>query len=130
MGTPFTSSVSTHISVAAGTAEIGYVTPPAASGAWELTSCAIVPLTTTAVHAANYVTCSIKNGGTTLGSTTTNSSGGSALTAGTPQSPALSGGTSLEFTAGTDVVTIDIAHTGSGAAFDCLIECFFQKIRA
>ena len=51
----------------------------------------IVPKTSVATHASNYITTSIKKGSDTIAAHTTNSSGGSALTAGTVKDLSLTG---------------------------------------
>lgn len=89
-----------------------------------------MPATAVSTDGSNYTTVTIKAGagGTSLGSFTTNSSGGAALVKGTATTISLSGGTSLEFGA-TDCIEIDKSDTGTGAALDGAFTFVFEPIR-
>lgn len=83
-----------------------------------LTKVLMVPKTSVSTHASNYVTVTIKKGSTTLGSWTSNSSGGSALTAGTPAEITLTGtGVDLEIASGAAFL-VDVTKAGTGPAYD------------
>jgi hypothetical protein len=78
----------------------------------------IEPKTTVATHASNYITTSVKKGSDTIASHTTNSSGGSALTAATLKSLTLTGtGQVLEIAPG-GVISMDVAKAGTGPAYN------------
>lgn len=77
----------------------------------------LVPNVSVSLHASNYITISIKKGATTIATHTTNSSGGSALTAGTPVEMTLTGtGTDLEV-ADLGAFTVDVAKAGTGPTY-------------
>lgn len=115
-------------SIAAGTGEDRYVLPPGLSGEWYLEAADFLPATTSATHASNYTTLALKNGSTTLGSLTTNSSGGAALTAGTASPFTLSGGKSREFTARTDALTVNKTDAASGAILDGSLNLIWRRL--
>jgi len=97
-------------------------------GEYQLVNATWVSDTTVNTSGTDYRTINVKNGATTLGTITTN---GSTWTAGTPVDISLSGGKSKEFTANTDVVTIESTHTGStGAVADGRLVLEFEKIPA
>lgn len=78
----------------------------------------ILPTTAVATHASNYITTTVANGATTLGTHTTNSSGGSALVAGTQKVISLvESGTKLEIPAG-GVLAVTVAKQGTGPAYE------------
>ncbi len=122
--------LSVGVNDAGGTSEDRYATPTHPDGGeWQLVKATWTPRTTLAVHASNYATLALKNGATTLGSLTTNSSGGTAFTANTPQAFTLTGGTALEFTANTDPVEVDDTHAGTpGAAVQGEVALVFERI--
>jgi len=114
------------VTIAAGTAEDRYVTPPADDGGeWKLTYATYTPATTDAADASNYTTIALKNGATTLGSL---SNASTAFTAGTPRAFTLTGGTSLEFTAGTDSLDVNKAETGTGGILDGAINLLWERV--
>lgn len=77
----------------------------------------LIPATSVATHASNYITITAKSGSTTLATWTTNSSGGAALTAGTVSTMTLSAsGTDLEIAAG-GLITVEVAKAGTGPAY-------------
>lgn len=77
----------------------------------------LIPATSVSTHASNYITVTVKSGSTTLGTFTTNSSGGAAMTAGTPITVTLTGtGADLEIAAG-GLVTFDVTKAGTGPAY-------------
>jgi hypothetical protein len=91
----------------------------------------IVPNLSVATHASNYITLTVKKGATTLATFTTNSSGGAAMTAGTPITMTLGAsgvGTALELADG-GVFTVDVAKAGTGPAYDFGVSCKLQGIR-
>lgn len=98
-------------------------------GEWRLSAAYFQPCTTTATDASNYTTLSVKAGlaGTSLGTLTTNSSGGAALTAGTVSTVSLSGGTAREFGA-TDPIYVEKDDTGTGAAADGVWTFVFAQV--
>lgn len=78
----------------------------------------IEPKVSVATHAANYITTAVKKGSTTIASHTTNSSGGSALTAGTILDMTISGsGTDIVLDAG-GILKVDITKAGTGPAYN------------
>ena len=83
------------------------------AGEAKLVKAVWVPDITLATPARNYWTIAPKNGATTLGSVTTNSTGGTAWAAGTPEDITLSGGSALEFTRNTDALHIDVDEAGA-----------------
>jgi len=89
-----------------------------------------VPKTSVSTHASNYITTSIKKGSDTITAHTTNSSGGSALTAGTVKDLSLTGtGKILEIDAG-GVISIDVAKAGTGPAYSHYISVKAMEIRS
>ncbi len=116
--------------VAAGTAFTQYAAQPA-PGEWELVSAYFTPSSAgaVAVHATNYVTITLKQGSTSLGALTTNSTGGAALVAGTPSAFSLSGGSALQF-GQADPLVIDVAHGGTGGAANGTLACAWKKKQA
>lgn len=77
----------------------------------------LVPNVSVAVHASNYITIAIKKGATTVATHTTNSSGGTALTAGTPVAMTISGtGNDIE-AADLGAFTVDVSKAGTGPAY-------------
>jgi hypothetical protein len=91
---------------------------------------AILPKTAVATHASNYITTTISNGGDTLATHTTNSTGGSALAAGTEKSLTISGtGTQLEVAAG-GVLTVAVTKAGTGPAYNHQVGAIFEPLRA
>jgi hypothetical protein len=100
------------------------------AGEWRLAAAYLMPATTAGTDASNYTTLSVKAGlaGTSLGTLTTNSSGGAALTAGTVSTVTLTGGTALEFGA-TDPIYVEKDDTGTGAAADGDWTFILQQVR-
>lgn len=95
-------------------------------------SASIVPVVSVSTHAANYITTTLKDGagGSTIGSHTTNSSGGTALTAGTPRAITISGtGLNLEIADGA-VVEVDVAKAGTGPAYEFTVAVVCEPVRA
>ena len=106
--------ISTNLTHAAsdGSTE-SYVTLPVAA---KLNSVRLCPDVSTAQHASNYVTYSIAdNAAATIFSATTATSGGAALTAGTPVAVTLSTAADYDFAAG-EVVKIRVADNSGGAS--------------
>lgn len=112
-------------SIAAGTAEDRYVTPPALAGEWYLEAATLLPATTDALDASNYTTIALKNGSTVLGSLSNETV---AFTAGTVRAFTLSGGKSREFTALADVLNVNKAETGSGGILDGSINLIWRRV--
>lgn len=93
----------------------------------------LCPKTTVATHASNYITGTLtaNDGSTTLGTHTTNSSGGAALTAGT--SVALTfgadgAGKALEIPSG-GKLTFAVTKAGTGPAYNYAVQARVYKIR-
>ena len=96
----------------------------------QILAVSIVPKTSVSTHASNYITTSIKKGSDTITAHTTNSSGGSALTAGTVKDLSLTGtGKILEIDAG-GVISIDVAKAGTGPAYSHYISVKAMEIRS
>ena len=89
----------------------------------------LAPQTSVATHASNYITTAISNEGTTIVTHTTNSSGGSALTAGTSALLAATGtGTTLEIAA-RGKIRVQVAKAGTGPAYNHSVLLVCSKIR-
>lgn len=93
----------------------------------------LCPKTTVATHASNYITGTLtaNDGSTVLGTHTTNSSGGAALTAGT--SVALTfgadgAGKALEIPSG-GKLTFAVTKAGTGPAYNYAVQARVYKIR-
>lgn len=97
---------------AAATDEDRYTAIPD-DGTWYLENAVWVPDTAVATDATDYRTITISDGSNTLGTLTTNSSGGAAWVEGTPAEFTLSGGKNREFTGKTEAVKVASAHAGS-----------------
>lgn len=122
-------TTSHYMNLAAGVDDDIYLLPPGTTGEWKVIGADWVPATAVATDGSDYRTLSLKNGSTVLGSLTTNSTGGAAWTAGTPAPFTLSGGTSLEFTARTDVLTFNATKTGgTGKVADGTLVLFWDRI--
>lgn len=90
----------------------------------------LVPKTSVSTHASNYITTSIKKGSDTITAHTTNSTGGSALTAGTVKDLTLTGtGKVLEIADG-GVISVDVAKNGTGPAYSHYISVKAAEIRS
>ena len=90
----------------------------------------IMPKTAVATHASNYITTTVANGATTLGTHTTNSTGGSALAAGTQKVITLvESGTKLEIAAGASLA-ITVAKAGTGPAYNHGVFARCSQLRA
>lgn len=90
----------------------------------------IVPKTSVSTHASNYITTSIKKGSDTITAHTTNSTGGSALTAGTVKDLTLTGtGKILEIDDG-GVISVDVAKAGTGPAYSHYISVKAAELRS
>lgn len=77
----------------------------------------LVPHVSVATHASNYITITVKKGSSVLATFTTNSSGGAALTAGTPVALTITGtGADLEIAAA-GVYTVEVAKSGTGPSY-------------
>lgn len=88
----------------------------------------LIPVVSVSTHASNYITITAKNGSTTLATFTTNSSGGAAMTAGTPITMTLSGtGTDLEIAAD-GLVTFNVTKNGTGPAYEFVGWAGFEAI--
>lgn len=87
------------------------------SGTIIIESVSIEPKTAVSTHASNYITTTVKNGSDTLASHTTNSSGGSALAAGTRKNLTISGTAKQCEIASGGVITCDVAKAGTGPAY-------------
>lgn len=123
--------LSIDFNIAADASDVRYACVPS-PGEWKLERAYFVPATTVATHGTAYGTLTLKKGagGTSLGSLTTNSSGGAAWTAGTPSAFTLADSTDVEFTGGTDCLEITADGTaGTGAAVDGCVVCEFVKLR-
>jgi len=89
----------------------------------------ILPKTAVATNGSNHITTSVKKAATTLTSHTTNSTGGSALVAGTVKGLTITGtGLDLEIDAG-GVITVEVAFAGTGPAYNHQVVCQFTPIR-
>ena len=89
----------------------------------------ILPKTAVATNGSNHITTSVKKSATTLASHTTNSTGGSALVAGTVKGLTITGtGLDLEIDAG-GVITVEVAFAGTGPAYNHQVVCQFTPIR-
>lgn len=90
----------------------------------------LMPKTSVATHASNYITTSVKKGSDTITAHTTNSTGGSALTAGTAKSLDLTGtGKVLEIDDG-GLISVDVAKAGSGPAYSNHVSVKYEVMRA
>lgn len=95
----------------------------------KITALAIVPNVSVSTHAANYITLTVKRGATTVASFTTNSSGGAAMTAGTPIAMTITGtGGDLE-RAAAGVWSVEVAKAGTGPAYNFSVVATLQGIR-
>jgi hypothetical protein len=89
----------------------------------------ILPKTAVATNGSNYITTTVKKAATTLASHTTNSTGGSALVAGTVKGLSITGtGLDLEIDAG-GVITVEVAFAGTGPAYNHQVVCQLTPIR-
>lgn len=111
-------------SIAAGTAEDRYYSPPHA-GTWRIKSAQHVPATTDAADASNYTTLALKKSSNSLG-TLTNAT--VALTAGTPRAWTIDEAYN-SFIYGTDVLNLNKAETGSGGILDGVVTIEWEKLR-
>lgn len=101
----------------------------ATSNRVRVSSLRILPKTAVPVHASDYITTTVKKGSTAIGSHTTNSSGGSALVAGTTKDITLTGtGTDIELAPG-DVLTVEVTENGTGPAYSHQVIATVQDIR-
>ena len=90
----------------------------------------LMPKTSVSTNASNYITTTVSIGGTTVATHTTNSSGGSALTAGTRLAMTLSGtGKQLEIAAGSSM-RIQVSKNGTGPAYSNQIVATARSLRA
>lgn len=119
------------LNVAANTAELVYDGPADPDlSEYALVEVIMIPNSTVAVDASNYRTTQVRVGSTVIASQTTNSSGGSARTVATPQRLTISAaGLASRFTAGTDLININSAVTGTGAVEDVTIKLHWEKVR-
>lgn len=118
------------VSLAANTNKTLYAATPGLSGEkYVLENLIFVPDSDGAVSidGTNYITVTVKNGSTSLGSFTT-TTGGTALVAGTAVVFSLSGA-ALQFSAG-DIVTLDSVKTGTGAVLKGTFTGTFRQIHA
>jgi hypothetical protein len=99
------------------------------SGKVRVKAARLIPKTAVSTHASNYITTDVKKGSANLGSHTTNSSGGSALVAGTVTTIPITGsGTDLELDAG-GVLLINVTKAGTGPAFNHQVVVTVEPIR-
>ena len=97
---------------------------------YALVDVVLIPNSAISTDGSNYRTTEVKVGSTVVASQTTNSSGGSARVAGTPQRLTISAtGKASRFTAGTDVVSVVSTKTGTGAVEDATIKLVWEKVR-
>lgn len=122
-------TLSIEASESAGAGETWYAVVPW-PGTWRLEHAYFMPDTTTGTDAANYTTLALRNAadGADVGSLTTNSSGGAALTAGTASAFTLSG--DLEYLGGTEELKVTKTDASSGAAIEGRFVLGFRKFRA
>lgn len=86
------------------------------------------PNVAVATHASNYITTTLTTSAT-LATHTTNSSGGSALVAGTRKDLTLSGtGLALEVAAGGSIA-VAVAKAGTGPAYEHVVQVLCSRIR-
>ena len=100
-------------------------------GEWKIIAAYFTPATAVTAHASNNFVASLKAGagGTTLGSMSTDTSGGASLVKGTPTTIAISElGATLEF-GPTDALEFAKVEGGTGAALDGCLTCVFQQVR-
>lgn len=89
----------------------------------------LMPKTSVPTHANNYITTTVSIGGTTVATHTTNSSGGSALTAGTVLAMTLSGTTKqLEMGPGA-TMRVQVAKSGTGPAYNNQLVAVAKQLR-
>lgn len=89
----------------------------------------ITPNVSVSTHASNYMTWNVKKGSTTIATFTTNSSGGAALTAGTPVALTFTGtGKDMEIDSGSAVL-VEGVNSGTGPAYDVEVTLVLQGIR-
>lgn len=89
----------------------------------------LMPKTSVSTHANNYITTTVSIGGTTVATHTTNSSGGSALTAGTVLAMTLSGTTKqLEMGPGA-TMRVQVAKSGTGPAYNNQLVAVAKQLR-
>lgn len=97
---------------------------------YALVDVVLIPNSAISTDGSNYRTTEVKVGSTVVASQTTNSSGGSARVAGTPQRLTISAtGKAARFTAGTDVVSVVSTKTGTGAVEDATVKLVWEKVR-
>ena len=122
--------ITTRIDDASGVDETYYSTPAHPNaGEWEAVTAVFTPYENVGLDAANYRTLTLKNGATALDSWTSNSSGGTALAAGTPYVFDLSGnGINAEFTANAAAMTVESVKNGTGAALKGDLTVVYQRV--
>lgn len=95
----------------------------------KITAISLMPKTAVSTDASNHITTTVKKAAVTLTSHTTNSTGGSALVAGSVKGLSITGtGTDLEIDAG-GVITVEVAKSGTGPAYNHQVVCQFTPIR-
>jgi hypothetical protein len=93
-------------------------------------SLTIVPNVSVSVDASNFITLSVKKGATTIATHTTNSSGGAAMTAGTPIAMSITGtGKDVEVADGS-VLSVEVAKSGTGPTYDFAVVARLEQKRA
>lgn len=115
------------IVVAAGTAEELELHIPF-EGNWLLEECWVGVHTTSALHASNYATITVKKGagGTALGNLTTQTV---ALTKGTAREVALTTAPASNLMVGqSSAIELAATHSGTGVALDCTVFLGFRKL--
>lgn len=89
----------------------------------------LTPNISVSTHASNYMTFDIKKGSTVLATFTTNSSGGAALTAGTPVELTITGSGKDVEVASDGAFTLLCTKAGTGPAYDVTATLAVQGIR-
>lgn len=119
------------IDVGAITDEREFAAPCITGEKLKLLRVAVMPATALAANDTNYLTISVKKGagGTSLGSFTTQATGGQALVKGTAIDISITGtGTNLEF-GPTDCLELVVADAATTADFDGAITVVWEVIR-
>lgn len=107
-----------------------YLGNPSATEKLTVLGLYIEPAVTVATHAANYITTTISDGTNTLATHTTNSSGGSALTAGTMKALSLaSGAGAFVDIAALGSVKVAVVKSGTGPPYEFRLVAVCKKQR-
>lgn len=114
------------ISLAGSANETVYVPVPGDGRKGMLKQAKFTPSAALATDATNYITVTLTDGTTTLGSFTTNSSGGAALVAGTAVDL---GATALvPVTTGTTVFQVQLVKNGTGGALRGTLWGYYEEL--